>query len=119
MKPAGTHILIDIWGANPDALNDPELLERILSDAASGAGLNVLGARFAKFNPQGASGAVLLSESHIAIHTWPETGFAAVDLFTCGSPVAAEAACKAVAERLGAASVLIRSVGRGGTGGED
>ena len=119
MKPAGTHILIDIWGADPEVLNDSSLLERILSEAASGAGLSVLGARFASFSPQGASGAVLLSESHIAIHTWPEAGFAAVDLFTCGSPESAETACRAVAARLGAARVRIHSVERGGKGGLD
>jgi S-adenosylmethionine decarboxylase len=83
MKFAGTHLLIDLWGARN--LDQPELIDRALRQAAIVAGATILHSHFHHFTPNGGvSGVVVLAESHISIHTWPERDFAAIDIFMCG-----------------------------------
>ena len=84
VKFAGTHLLLDLWGASN--LTDPGLIDRALRDAAEAADATILHSHFHHFGPDGGvSGVVVLAESHISIHTWPERDFAAVDIFMCGS----------------------------------
>jgi S-adenosylmethionine decarboxylase len=84
LKFAGTHLLIDLWGAQN--LCDPEAIDRALRDAAEAAEATILHSHFHHFAPNGGvSGVVVLAESHISIHTWPERNFAAVDIFMCGA----------------------------------
>ena len=81
---AGTHVLIDFWGATN--LNDPELIERSLREAAEECGATVLHTHVHEFSANGGvSGVAVLAESHISVHTWPELGFAAFDVFMCGN----------------------------------
>jgi S-adenosylmethionine decarboxylase len=81
---AGTHLLVELWGAHN--LCDPGLAETALTDAALEAGATILHSYMHPFGPNmGVSGVVVLAESHISIHTWPERGYAAVDIFMCGS----------------------------------
>jgi S-adenosylmethionine decarboxylase len=83
VKFAGMHLLIDIWGATN--LDSPELIDRTLCAGALEAGATILHSHFHHFTPNaGVSGVVVLAESHISIHTWPERGFAALDVFMCG-----------------------------------
>ena len=83
MKYAGTHLLVDLWGATN--LDNPELIDAALRGAAIRAGATILHSHFHHFSPNGGvSGVVVLAESHISIHTWPERNFAAVDIFMCG-----------------------------------
>ncbi|MBU6499027.1 MAG: adenosylmethionine decarboxylase [Rhodospirillales bacterium] len=83
MKFAGTHLLVDLWGATN--LADPAHIDAALREAAIIAGATILHSHFHHFSPNGGvSGVVVLAESHISIHTWPERDFAAVDLFMCG-----------------------------------
>jgi S-adenosylmethionine decarboxylase len=83
VKYAGTHLLLDLWGA--ENLADPNHIDRALRDAAVTAGATILHSHFHHFSPNGGvSGVVVLAESHISIHTWPERSFAAVDIFMCG-----------------------------------
>lgn len=80
---AGSHYLIDLWGAN--SLTDIGAVERILREAAADAGATVLHGHFHRFSENdGISGVLVLAESHISIHTWPECDFAAIDIFLCG-----------------------------------
>jgi len=82
-KFAGMHLLIDIWGAS--RLDSPELIDKTLCDGALAAGATILHSHFHHFTPNGGvSGVVVLAESHISIHTWPERNFAALDVFMCG-----------------------------------
>jgi S-adenosylmethionine decarboxylase len=82
-KFAGMHLLIDIWGASK--LDLPELIDKTLCDGAVAAGATILHSHFHHFSPNGGvSGVVVLAESHISIHTWPERNFAALDVFMCG-----------------------------------
>ena len=84
MKFAGMHLLVDLWGATN--LGDPGHIDTALREAAIVAGATILHSHFHHFSPNGGvSGVVVLAESHISIHTWPERNFAAVDIFMCGS----------------------------------
>lgn len=73
---------------------------------------------FHRFNPHGISGAVIIAESHIAIHTWPEYGYAALDVFTCGSDIDPKNIAEAVSETLNADRMHVSSILRGVTVGE-
>ena len=81
------HILIELHGCPSERLNDAAAIERAMRAAAEAAGAQVLSAHFHRFSPLGVSGVVLIAESHLTIHTWPERGYAAVDVFTCGERV--------------------------------
>jgi S-adenosylmethionine decarboxylase len=84
VKFAGMHLLVDLWGANN--LTDPATIDRALSEAAEAAGATILHSHFHHFGPDGGvSGVLVLAESHISIHTWPERDFAAIDIFMCGA----------------------------------
>ncbi|MDG6093616.1 adenosylmethionine decarboxylase [Acetobacter sp. AN02] len=84
MKFAGTHLLVDLWDAKN--LDDPDRIDATLREAAIVAGATILHSHFHHFSPNGGvSGVVVLAESHISIHTWPERNFAAVDIFMCGA----------------------------------
>ena len=77
------HVLIDLWGAQ--GLTDTRRVERALRDASAAAGATIVGLKIHRFGGGGGvSGIVLLAESHMSVHTWPEAGFAAVDVFLCG-----------------------------------
>ncbi len=80
----GHHYLIDYYGCSADILNDLSTIQSILEDAVVESGTHKLNASFHEFVPQGVTGVILLEESHLSIHTWPENEFAAVDFFTCG-----------------------------------
>ncbi len=84
MKFAGMHLLVDLWGASN--LGDPAHIDAALREAALAAGATILHSHFHHFTPNGGvSGVIVLAESHISIHTWPERDFAAVDIFMCGA----------------------------------
>ncbi|SFT73472.1 spermidine synthase [Lishizhenia tianjinensis] len=84
MSALGNHILVEFMGCSPEIMNDVSAIERDMVGAAQKAGATVINSTFHHFNPYGVSGVVVIQESHLAIHTWPEYGYAAVDLFTCG-----------------------------------
>lgn len=88
----GRHVAVDTWGVNFDLLNDKNWLQSQLVEAADVCGATVLSVQAQQFEPQGATVLVLLSESHLSIHTYPEKGFAAVDCYTCGETVDPQAA---------------------------
>ncbi|MFH0902248.1 MAG: adenosylmethionine decarboxylase [Pseudomonadota bacterium] len=109
----GAHYLLDLWGIHESALlDDTAALKTCLERAARRGGAKVLEATFRRFEPQGASGVVILAESHIAIHTWPELSFAALDVFTCGRPDIGEAIARAVIDELAPAEGSVRVVAR-------
>ena len=84
--PFGRHLLADLHGVAPEMLNQPELIEKFLLEAAHAAGATPIFSKFHHFGgDHGVTGVLLLRESHISIHTWPEHGFAAVDAFMCGA----------------------------------
>ncbi len=84
VKSLGRLLLVEMYGVDPKLLNDHELIERALEEAARNAETTIVGKFTHKFNPIGVSSILIIAESHIAVHTWPEHGYAAVDIFTCG-----------------------------------
>lgn len=84
MKALGKHILAEYFDCDSELLNDLSTLEKLLKSAAVESNATVISSSFRHFKPFGVSGVVIIAESHLAIHTWPEYGFAAVDFFTCG-----------------------------------
>ncbi len=83
VRYAGTHLLIDLWGA--ERLDDIQVIEEALRESAIVSGATILNVDLHCFEPNGGiSGVIVLAESHISIHTWPERGFAALDIFMCG-----------------------------------
>ncbi|MDN5304585.1 MAG: S-adenosylmethionine decarboxylase [Fusobacteriaceae bacterium] len=83
----GRHILVEYYNCDEEILKNVEVIEELMNEAARVAGATIVNSVFHHFNPWGVSGAVIISESHLTIHTWPEYGYAAVDLFTCGDSV--------------------------------
>jgi len=113
LNALGKHLLLELKDCDREVLNDLEFLKGMLSAAASEAGATVLGESFHQFSPQGVSGAVIIAESHLFIHTWPECGYAAVDIFTCGNSVKPEKAAQKLIKELGAKSHSILEIKRG------
>jgi len=106
-------VLAEVYGCSFEVLNDIQKVEDIMINAALEAGAEVREFVFHKFSPQGVSGVVVISESHLTIHTWPELGYAAVDVFTCGDKVNPWDACNYLAEMFGANYVNASEVKRG------
>lgn len=85
-KTLGLHILADLYGVNPELIDRVEDIRHLLESAVKVADLTKISSHYYQFQPHGATGVVLLAESHISIHTWPEHGLATVDVYTCGDP---------------------------------
>jgi len=113
LNALGKHLLLELKDCDKEVLNDLSFLRGILLAAAGEAGATVLGESFHQFNPQGVSGVVIIAESHLFIHTWPEYGYAAVDIFTCGDSVQPERAVEILIRKLGAKNHSILEMSRG------
>lgn len=87
MDTYGRHLLAEYHGCDGALLDDEKAIEAAMRRAADAAGATVVAAVFHRFAPQGVSGVLVIEESHLSIHTWPETGYAAVDFYTCGDCV--------------------------------
>ncbi len=113
MQGLGRHILAEVYGCEFSILNDLEKIREIFVSAALSAGAEVRETAFHRFSPQGISGVVVISESHLAIHTWPELGYAAVDVFTCGDRVDPWVAVNAIVKAFEADDVKATEISRG------
>jgi S-adenosylmethionine decarboxylase len=115
LKALGTHIIVELSDCNPAVLSDVEQVQKILVQAAREAKAEVLQTAFHRFNPQGVSGVVVIAESHLSIHTWPEYGYAAMDIYTCGEGTDPWRACRYAATEFQAKQMLTTEVRRGMT----
>jgi len=113
LQSLGRHVLAELYGCRFEVLNDIDRVEDIMVNAALEAGAEIREFVFHKFSPQGVSGVVVISESHLAIHTWPELGYAAVDVFTCGERVNPWDACDYLKLMFGATQVKASEIKRG------
>jgi S-adenosylmethionine decarboxylase proenzyme len=109
----GRHLLLELKICNEGVLDDLNFLKDCLNEAAIQSGATVVGESFYHFSPYGVSGVVNIAESHIAIHTWPEYGYAAVDDFTCGNDVDPEKAARVITDKLEAQSHSLIELRRG------
>lgn len=112
-SPLGCHVLVEFYQADETVLNDLPMIREIMETAAVKASATVISSHFHPFSPQGISGVVIIAESHITIHTWPEKRYAAVDIFTCGDHLKPKAAVDYLKERLDSAQVSVVELKRG------
>ncbi len=113
MNALGRHLLLELKDCDRKALNDLAFLKTTMLAAADKCGAKVLGDTFHAFEPQGVSGVVTIAESHLFIHTWPEYGYAAADIFTCGTTVKPEKAAEILIGKLGAKNHSVIEIQRG------
>ena len=109
----GHHWILDLQGCPESLLDDEDGLRERLTDVTAKFGFSLLKIASHRFSPQGVTAIGLLAESHLSIHTWPEFGFAAVDVMTCGSPEHLDAACEHIFKALQAESKSIMRLSRG------
>lgn len=100
MNALGRHLLLELKDCNSEVLNDVDFIKDCLRDTAEQIGATVVDEAFHQFAPHGISGVVVVAESHLCIHTWPEYGYAAADIFTCGDAIDPKQAVKLLAEKL-------------------
>ncbi len=112
-RALGRHILVEAYDCDPRALDDLRGIQQAMVEAAELTGATVVDVAFRKFEPYGVSGVVVISESHLTIHTWPEFGYAALDLFTCGDRANPWKAFDHMAEFLKSKRITTMEVQRG------
>jgi len=112
-KAIGHHYIVEASGCDPEIISSVEKVQQILVKAAEIAGAQVWSVSFSKFFPHGVSGVVVISESHISSHTWPEFGYGAMDFYTCGESVNPEKGLNYAVEAFGASSAHITEITRG------
>jgi S-adenosylmethionine decarboxylase len=113
MKSLGKHLIIELFQCDSTLLNDVKTLERHLLAAVQLSGATVIQPFFHQFSPHGITGVVVVAESHFALHTWPEYGYCAVDIFTCGDTVNGHVALDYLKENLRAANASVMEIKRG------
>ena len=113
MNVLGLHLLLDLRECNPKLLDDLDYIREAMLQAAHGVGAHIIGESFHQFTPQGVTGVLAIAESHISIHTWPEHGYAAADIFTCGSSFLPRKAAEILVEQLESKDPDIVEVRRG------
>ena len=106
------HFLLELYRCDCEKLNDESFLRCILNRAAKLANATVLNLISNKFEPQGVTAIALLAESHMSIHTWPESNYSAVDIFTCGQNMLPELACQYLIEALKVKEHSLRVINR-------
>ena len=112
MKTIGRHLIAEYYGCRRETLDQVSTVKQAMLDAANAIGATVLGDNFHQFDPHGVSGTVVIAESHLSIHTWPENGYVAVDIYTCGG-LDPRIGFELLAERLGAQGCRVQEIVRG------
>jgi S-adenosylmethionine decarboxylase len=102
MDTMGRHVISELWGCDSEKLNDMNFIEQLFVEAALKAGAEIREVAFHKFAPHGVSGVVIISESHLTIHSFPEHGYASIDVYTCGDRIDPNVAADYISEALGA-----------------
>ena len=105
----GKHCILELYECDHSKLDDEAFLRTTITTAAKRAGATLLNLITHRFEPQGVTGLALLAESHISIHTWPESGYAAIDVFTCGDHTMPEQACAILCQELQAKRHALKS----------
>ena len=97
-KALGTQVIVELYGCDPKTLTNRDYVEKALQEAAKKSNAHSIGSFFHQFQPHGVSGVIIIEESHYTIHTWPEHGYAAVDLFYCSEDVDVDKALEVLEE---------------------
>ncbi|WP_077615510.1 adenosylmethionine decarboxylase [Caenibacillus caldisaponilyticus] len=102
MDTVGRHVISELWECDAKKLDDADYIEKVFVEAALEAGAEVREVAFHKFAPQGVSGVVIISESHLTIHSFPEHRYASIDVYTCGTRIDPNIAAEYIAKALDA-----------------
>jgi len=113
LQALGRHLLLELFDCDAEALNSLETVKTSMIEAAKRAQATIVDVVFHEFNPFGISGVVVIAESHLAIHTWPEYRYAAVDVFSCGDVLQPQVAADYLVEQLGATRASVVELQRG------
>jgi S-adenosylmethionine decarboxylase len=113
LNALGRHLLLELFDCDPDAITNLEAVKSALVEAARRAQATIVDVVFHEFNPFGISGVVVIAESHLSIHTWPEYRYAAVDIFSCGDTLQPEVAADYLVKEFGAEKTSVVDVQRG------
>ena len=113
MDALGKHLLVELNNCDHKILNDINFIKEVMLAAANASGATILGESFHQFSPQGVSGVLIIAESHLTIHTWPEHGYAGADIFTCGTRVQPEKAAEIIIARMKPKTHSIIQISRG------
>src|SRR5213595_3694688 len=113
LNALGRHLLVELFDCDPDVINSLESVKEALIEAAKRAQATIVDVVFHEFNPFGISGVVVIAESHLSIHTWPEYRYAAVDIFSCGDVLQPEVAASYLVEQFAAERTSIVEMQRG------
>ena len=113
MQALGRHMLLELFDCDSDAINSLDVVKNSMVEAAKRAQATIVDVVFHEFNPFGISGVVVIAESHLAIHTWPEYGYAAVDVFSCGDTLQPQVAVDYLVDQLGATRASVVELQRG------
>src|SRR5438445_13420610 len=113
LNALGRHLLLEMFDCDPDAINSLEAVKGALVEAAKRAQATIVDVVFHEFNPFGISGVVVIAESHLSIHTWPEYKYAAVDIFSCGDVLQPEVAASYLLEHFGPERTRVVDLQRG------
>ncbi|MCZ6710168.1 MAG: adenosylmethionine decarboxylase [Gammaproteobacteria bacterium] len=112
-KNFGRHILVDFLDCDPEVLKFVDPMREILLRAAKECKATVMDDLFHQYEPFGVSGVVLIAESHLSVHTWPEDGFAGLDIFTCGAEMEPEVAVEIMKREFSAGEAVVKTLVRG------
>lgn len=113
MKELGKHLLVELNECNRKKIDDLEFTQKTLIRSAEISGATIVKTFFHKFAPQGISGIIVISESHFSIHTWPEYGYCALDIFTCGKNIDSQKALDFLKKEFESQDLKIKEVHRG------
>jgi S-adenosylmethionine decarboxylase proenzyme len=108
----GKHVILELYECDSSLLSQPDTIRTIMQNAATSMGATVVESAFHHFSPLGVSGVVIIMESHLTIHTWPEYDYAAIDIFTCGD-IQMEKGIEFLKEKLNAQKAEVKILNRG------
>lgn len=113
MNALGRHIIAELYDCDVEIINNESLVEIAMLEAAELSGATIIKPVFHKFSPHGVSGVVVIAESHFSIHTWPEYGYCAIDIFTCGDAINSDVALEYIKQKLIAKNISVVEMKRG------
>jgi S-adenosylmethionine decarboxylase len=109
----GHHVLLDLYGCDIRTLNDVDYVRETLIEASQRIHTTIVSDTFHRFSPHGVSGVVVIAESHLSIHTWPEKAYAAFDAYTCGDPTELDKLPRFLTEKFRATRIDFKNYSRG------
>ncbi len=112
MEQLGRHVIIELWGCN-NSINDAGQVRTAMIDAVNAASATLLSLNVHTFSPHGVTGVAVLSESHLSVHSWPEYGYVAADVFTCGDTTEPRAAADVLRRAFGSTRCDVKELRRG------